>query len=77
MFWTSGQEWTAIIRMEPHAYYILFSFTQVKNFYTYENEPAVIRNLKSGLASLFQIQITSGATREVYTMSSYDNTSQC
>ncbi|XP_053886723.1 microsomal triglyceride transfer protein large subunit [Malaclemys terrapin pileata] len=38
---------------------------KVKNFYSYKNEPAVIQNLKRGLASLFQIQLHSGAAREV------------
>ncbi|CAM5139690.1 unnamed protein product [Natator depressus] len=38
---------------------------KVKNFYSYKNEPAVVQNLKRGLASLFQIQLHSGAAREV------------
>lgn len=38
---------------------------KVKNFYSYKNEPAVIQNLKRGLASLFQIQLHSGAAKEV------------
>ncbi|XP_028600234.2 microsomal triglyceride transfer protein large subunit [Podarcis muralis] len=38
---------------------------KVKNFYSYENEPAVIQNLKRGLASLFQIQMNSGTVSEV------------
>ncbi|XP_074849633.1 microsomal triglyceride transfer protein large subunit [Carettochelys insculpta] len=38
---------------------------KVKNFYSYKNEPAVIQNLKRGLASLFQLQLHSGAAREV------------
>ncbi|XP_062991993.1 microsomal triglyceride transfer protein large subunit [Elgaria multicarinata webbii] len=38
---------------------------KIKNFYSYENEPALIQNLKRGLASLFQIQMNSGAAREV------------
>ncbi|KAJ6668882.1 hypothetical protein lerEdw1_012368 [Lerista edwardsae] len=42
-----------------------WTFGKVKNFYTYENEPAVIQNLKRGLASLFQIQLTSAVIREV------------
>ncbi|XP_039704642.1 microsomal triglyceride transfer protein large subunit [Pteropus medius] len=38
---------------------------KVKNFYSYENEPAAIENLKRGLASLFQMQLSSGTTNEV------------
>uniref|UniRef100_A0A8D0L4F4 Microsomal triglyceride transfer protein n=1 Tax=Sphenodon punctatus TaxID=8508 RepID=A0A8D0L4F4_SPHPU len=38
---------------------------KVKNFYSYQNEPAVIQNLKRGLASLFQLQMNSGAVSEV------------
>ncbi|XP_061438863.1 microsomal triglyceride transfer protein large subunit [Rhineura floridana] len=38
---------------------------KVKNFYSYKNEPAVIQNFKRGLASLFQIQLTSGTVSEV------------
>ncbi|KAM7167707.1 microsomal triglyceride transfer protein large subunit [Macrochelys suwanniensis] len=38
---------------------------KVKNFYSYKNQPAVVQNLKRGLASLFQIQLHSGAAREV------------
>lgn len=44
---------------------LLFS-PQVKNFYSYRNEPSVIQNLKRGLASLFQMQLHSGAVREVW-----------
>ncbi|XP_066488407.1 microsomal triglyceride transfer protein large subunit [Tiliqua scincoides] len=42
-----------------------WTFGKIRNFYTYENEPAIIQNLKSGLASLFQMQMTSGVNREV------------
>ncbi|XP_006023739.1 microsomal triglyceride transfer protein large subunit [Alligator sinensis] len=38
---------------------------KVKNVYSYRNEPSVIQNLKRGLASLFQMQLHSGAVREV------------
>ncbi|NWJ08051.1 MTP protein, partial [Crypturellus undulatus] len=38
---------------------------KVKNFYSYENEPGLVQNLKRGLASLFQVQLHSGAVREV------------
>ncbi|XP_003225781.1 microsomal triglyceride transfer protein large subunit [Anolis carolinensis] len=38
---------------------------KIKTFYSYEKEPAVIQNLKRGLASLFQIQLHSGTTSEV------------
>ncbi|KAL8206842.1 UNVERIFIED_CONTAM: hypothetical protein K2H54_031385, partial [Gekko kuhli] len=37
----------------------------VKNFYSYANEPAVVQNLKKGLASLFQIQMNSGVVSEM------------
>ncbi|XP_062430917.1 microsomal triglyceride transfer protein large subunit [Rhea pennata] len=38
---------------------------KVKNFYSYQNEPVLVQNLKRGLASLFQLQLHSGAAREV------------
>uniref|UniRef100_A0A670YNE1 Microsomal triglyceride transfer protein n=1 Tax=Pseudonaja textilis TaxID=8673 RepID=A0A670YNE1_PSETE len=38
---------------------------KVKNFYCYEDEPSIIKNLKKGLASLFQIQLNSGSTSEI------------
>ncbi|NXX19140.1 MTP protein, partial [Podargus strigoides] len=38
---------------------------KVKNFYSYQNEPAFTQNIKRGLASLFQLQLHSGAAREV------------
>ncbi|KAG6933610.1 microsomal triglyceride transfer protein [Chelydra serpentina] len=38
---------------------------KVKNFYSYKNQPAIVQNLKRGLASLFQIQLHTGAAREV------------
>ncbi|XP_021052005.1 microsomal triglyceride transfer protein large subunit [Mus pahari] len=38
---------------------------KVKEFYSYENEPVGIENLKRGLASLFQMQLSSGTTNEV------------
>lgn len=40
---------------------------QVKEFYSYPNEPVAIENLKRGLASLFQMQLSSGTTNEVLT----------
>lgn len=38
---------------------------KVKEFYSYKDEPAAITNLKRGLASLFQMQLSSGSTSEV------------
>nr|XP_019817963.1 PREDICTED: microsomal triglyceride transfer protein large subunit [Bos indicus] len=38
---------------------------KIKEFYSYQNEPAAIENLKRGLASLFQMQLSSGTTNEV------------
>nr|XP_058922880.1 microsomal triglyceride transfer protein large subunit isoform X3 [Kogia breviceps] len=38
---------------------------KVKEFYSYQNEPVAIENLKRGLASLFQMQLSSGTTNEV------------
>ncbi|KAF6372140.1 microsomal triglyceride transfer protein [Rhinolophus ferrumequinum] len=38
---------------------------KVKNYYSYQNEPVAIENLKRGLASLFQMQLSSGTTDEV------------
>ncbi|XP_006193034.1 microsomal triglyceride transfer protein large subunit [Camelus ferus] len=38
---------------------------KVKEFYSYQNEPIAIENLKRGLASLFQMQLSSGTTNEV------------
>ncbi|XP_037365540.1 microsomal triglyceride transfer protein large subunit [Talpa occidentalis] len=38
---------------------------KVKEYYAYPNEPVAIENLKRGLASLFQMQLTSGNTNEV------------
>lgn len=38
---------------------------KVKEFYSYENEPVGIENLKRGLASLFQMQLSSGTINEV------------
>lgn len=38
---------------------------KVRNFYAYEDEPVAIENLKRGLASLFQMQLSSGTTNEV------------
>uniref|UniRef100_A0A452G385 Microsomal triglyceride transfer protein large subunit n=1 Tax=Capra hircus TaxID=9925 RepID=A0A452G385_CAPHI len=37
---------------------------KIKEFYSYQNEPAAIENLKRGLASLFQMQLSSGTTNE-------------
>ncbi|XP_032117430.1 microsomal triglyceride transfer protein large subunit isoform X2 [Sapajus apella] len=37
---------------------------QVKEFYSYQNEPVAIENIKRGLASLFQTQLSSGTTNE-------------
>ncbi|NXI53834.1 MTP protein, partial [Chloroceryle aenea] len=38
---------------------------KVKNFYSYQNEPVFTQNIKRGLASLFQLQLHSGAAPEV------------
>nr|XP_011747525.1 microsomal triglyceride transfer protein large subunit isoform X3 [Macaca nemestrina] len=38
---------------------------KVKEFYSYQNEPVAIENIKRGLASLFQTQLSSGTTNEV------------
>ncbi|NXJ95671.1 MTP protein, partial [Corythaixoides concolor] len=38
---------------------------KVKNFYSYQNEPVFTQNIKRGLASLFQLQLHSGAAHEV------------
>ncbi|XP_064918432.1 microsomal triglyceride transfer protein large subunit [Columba livia] len=38
---------------------------KVKNFYSYQNEPVFTQNIKRGLASLFQLQLHSGAAQEV------------
>ncbi|KAK2500575.1 hypothetical protein MC885_002723 [Smutsia gigantea] len=38
---------------------------KVKEFYSYPEEPVAIENLKRGLASLFQMQLSSGTTSEV------------
>ncbi|NWI51062.1 MTP protein, partial [Calyptomena viridis] len=37
---------------------------KVKTFYSYQNEPSFTQNIKRGLASLFQLQLHSGSTRE-------------
>uniref|UniRef100_A0A8C6MXX4 Microsomal triglyceride transfer protein large subunit n=1 Tax=Mus spicilegus TaxID=10103 RepID=A0A8C6MXX4_MUSSI len=44
---------------------LLLQVKRVKEFYSYENEPVGIENLKRGLASLFQMQLSSGTTNEV------------
>ncbi|XP_029453118.1 microsomal triglyceride transfer protein large subunit [Rhinatrema bivittatum] len=38
---------------------------KIKSFYSYQDEPTVIQNMKRGLASLFQIQLNSGSSNEV------------
>ncbi|KAI5226038.1 microsomal triglyceride transfer protein large subunit [Manis pentadactyla] len=38
---------------------------KVKEFYSYQKDPVAIENLKRGLASLFQMQLSSGTTNEV------------
>ncbi|KAM6221452.1 microsomal triglyceride transfer protein large subunit [Rhynchocyon petersi] len=38
---------------------------KVKEYYSYQNEPVAIENLKRGLASLFQMQLSSGNNNEV------------
>ncbi|XP_053559451.1 microsomal triglyceride transfer protein large subunit [Bombina bombina] len=44
---------------------VQWTLGKVKNFYTYQDEPTVILNIKRGLASLFQIQLHSGSLSEV------------
>ncbi|CAH2301274.1 microsomal triglyceride transfer large subunit [Pelobates cultripes] len=41
-----------------------WSLGKVKSFYSYQNEPTLLLNIKRGLASLFQIQFNSGAVNE-------------
>lgn len=56
---------------------VLFpSLHQVKEFYSYQNEPVAIENIKRGLASLFQTQLSSGTTNEVLTNIIKDSASQ-
>ncbi|XP_023075846.1 microsomal triglyceride transfer protein large subunit isoform X2 [Piliocolobus tephrosceles] len=38
---------------------------KVKEFYSYQKEPVAIENIKRGLASLFQTQLSSGTTNEI------------
>ncbi|XP_064568342.1 microsomal triglyceride transfer protein large subunit isoform X2 [Zonotrichia leucophrys gambelii] len=38
---------------------------KIKTFYSYQNEPGFTQNIKRGLASLFQLQLHSGSSREV------------
>lgn len=40
-------------------------FLQAKAFYSYWTEPATVKNLKRGLASLFQVQLKTGKVIEV------------
>ncbi|MBN3299983.1 MTP protein, partial [Amia calva] len=42
-----------------------WSAGKVKTLYSYQNEHTVIKNLKRGLASLIQLQLTSGKVEEV------------
>ncbi|KAK2116052.1 hypothetical protein P7K49_006678 [Saguinus oedipus] len=44
---------------------LLSKVFKVKEFYSYQNEPVAIENMKRGLASLFQTQLSSGTTNEV------------
>ena len=41
------------------------TLNQVKAFYSYREEPATIKNLKRGLASLLQVQLNTGKVIEV------------
>ncbi|XP_053317538.1 microsomal triglyceride transfer protein large subunit [Spea bombifrons] len=43
---------------------IQWSLGKVKSFYSYQNEPIILTNIKRGLASLFQIQFNSGSVNE-------------
>uniref|UniRef100_UPI00398EE0E5 microsomal triglyceride transfer protein large subunit isoform X2 n=1 Tax=Pristiophorus japonicus TaxID=55135 RepID=UPI00398EE0E5 len=38
---------------------------KVKTYYSFSNEPVVIQNIKRGLSSMFQVQITSTSVNEV------------
>ncbi|KAG8454164.1 hypothetical protein GDO86_000705 [Hymenochirus boettgeri] len=42
-----------------------WSSGKVKSFFSYQDEPTVLLNLKRGFASLFQIQLNSGSVSEV------------
>ncbi|KAM4809178.1 microsomal triglyceride transfer protein large subunit [Rhinophrynus dorsalis] len=44
---------------------IQWSLGKIKGFYSYQDEPTVPLNIKRGLASLFQIQLSSGSANEV------------
>lgn len=64
-----GSEKLTPRELESHASLLnacLFSrLPQAKAFYSYWTEPATIRNLKRGLASLLQVQLKSGKVVEV------------
>lgn len=47
-------------------YILIFLILQVKTFYSYQDEPGFTQNIKRGLASLFQLQLHSGAALEVW-----------
>nr|XP_033813088.1 microsomal triglyceride transfer protein large subunit isoform X2 [Geotrypetes seraphini] len=57
-----GEDYTAALQRP-----ILLHWNRgkIKSFYSYQEEPTVILNMKRGLASLFQIQLNSGASNEV------------
>ncbi|XP_068087924.1 microsomal triglyceride transfer protein large subunit isoform X2 [Hyperolius riggenbachi] len=43
---------------------VQWSHGKVKTFYLYPNEPTILANIKRGLASLFQFQLSSGSVSE-------------
>eukprot|EP00079_Xenopus_tropicalis_P010187 XP_002934813.1 PREDICTED: microsomal triglyceride transfer protein large subunit isoform X1 [Xenopus tropicalis] len=44
---------------------VQWSYGKVKSFFSYQDEPTVLLNMKRGLASLFQIQLNPGSVSEV------------
>lgn len=57
-----------------NCYTLLPCFLQAKAFYSYWTEPATIKNLKRGLASLFQVQLKTGKVIEVNSAIILDST---
>lgn len=45
--------------------FFFLDLLQAKAFYSYWSEPVIIKNLKRGLASLFQFQLKTGKVIEV------------
>uniref|UniRef100_A0A8D1V8V0 Microsomal triglyceride transfer protein large subunit n=1 Tax=Sus scrofa TaxID=9823 RepID=A0A8D1V8V0_PIG len=59
------QRLVAAVPTQPLVQELPYAAGVVKEFYSYQNEPPAIQNLKRGLASLFQMQLSSGTTNEV------------